>query len=66
MATTTKILRYLAAGQATSSALADALDVPETSIQRGLMALIHSGDVETSVIMGRLTVYRLAPKPISK
>ena len=65
MSTVDHILSYLAAGQATSPALADALKVAETSIARALRHLQIEGRVTTGTIRhqktGReMTVYRLA------
>lgn len=60
MSLTDKILRYLDPGQATSTALADALDAPESSILRALAALLRAESIETSTIKdGAITVYRL-------
>jgi predicted ArsR family transcriptional regulator len=60
MALTDKILRYLDPGQASSSALADALEAPESSILRALAFLLREESIETSTIKnGTITVYRL-------
>ena len=68
MTTAQKIIAYLAAGQATSPALAESLAIPETSVARALQHLGIEGRVTTGTIThqrtGReMTVYRLITVP---
>ena len=68
MSAVDQITDYLAAGQATQAALADALNLPQTSVDRALAHLSREDRVTTATIThaktGRpMTVYRLAPQP---
>jgi len=69
MSVVDQVLEYLAVGQATSAAMADALGLPETSVARALAPLlreerVHTGTITHQTTRREMTVYRLTPAPL--
>ena len=58
-----KILRDLAAGQSTASALGEKLKLPAALLEAILDRLVREGRITTGTIMDRVTVYRLDSLP---
>lgn len=61
-----KILRDLAAGQASAASIAETLKLPVSLLEAILTRLVKEGKLTTGTIMNRVTVYRLDSLPLPR